>query len=1149
MSPNYWDILFKELKAVIHNWQAIPPDFWRILWPLALIIISSYPLVICWSVIRREMRSRLDRWMLAPVFGLAWYTLLFVALNAIFRIPIGQISFYIICALTCAGGYGWLWMKLTKDRGQGAKRWGQGSGVRGQGTGDRGEGRGERGDAETEGRGQGSGVRDQVADNLSQNPESRIPIPDSRIPNPESRIPIPDPRIPNSELGTRNSELRSLRSAEWWGEWRHADWLVLAGWLLLWVIIGGHWFTETLKYSDQLLDSDPYRHHPRTEWIVRTGDLNRWEPWLTGHVPIYEFQGCYVIAAQLSTVAHVDSWTLWKYGSVLMGIFSGMTMFLLGAYFIPGRRRPFAGLLSIAALVTFSAFYSRTNMDFSEPWGLVYIPVAILMLVWAFRFHSAGAGALYGILFLAVAASNMVPNFMLMVFLTPYCGYQILRRFTWDCWLARRQSKAQAKRMAEAMAEAEAKTSPPEAGVEGRLEAAPLQPDSAAAKPLSNAWTEWKRRQWRVFGGLGAGVAIFMAFMLIWNYTYAGIPLSKGAKAHSISTEEGLKKGREQDENKAAKKPPLQGLPALMEKIAGGRESLDTINDYLRRFNDWEKAQAGQNAYYRCPNDDWIASAGLSKDFALGALITLVVILLPAGGASRQANGAPMLSAAPRGFFARWLWPNGGPSPQQWSDARIFLLCFLLFPLLNYIMLPRKIFGHELPTYTEKTYRYLLTPAYCLALSMALMADVARDFFTDMFRRLWRAAHGEESQPGAPKKQTEPRTERRAQARRSRRSGKTVASQPRAKIEAQTSASDSAPEETPTPWSMLLKWLLRLAPESYFRLFLTACAGLIAFHALAFVAPYGNWPPTTTKAEVKALKWICDNLPSDAIIFCNWFDADFVRSYTAHAGKPMYSIFAGAANADGSCAGIRSNIRFAKKMHDLEIPGMTSLGDILKYIRGKPGNYYIMNTKWGRHFQATGDTLVRLISFTASSDKDTDTVTIWGLKNNPWRIEASSAPQPIAGSEVGAVINLDSLDDGSLGQNRDSDAARVDPIQKRPHWVWFGLKCVKPRAFRSASAYLAMYKNAAELLPRNGRPRSPLTYCATEYVFQYWNGKDWVDIPGTHVKNNKEPEATAQFDPIETDQIRVYCFGQRNDDGDASPRGLFRGACLEFSAK
>ena len=148
MGPSYLVSLFKELGDTFGNWYEIPGVFWRILWPLALIVISSYPLVACWSVIRREVRSRLDRWMLAPVFGLAWYTLLFVALNALFKIPIGQISFYIVFALTCAGGYGWLWKKQTGD-----------------------------------GRGQGTGNEEQ----------SQTPSPEPRVPSPEPRAPIPNP--------------------------------------------------------------------------------------------------------------------------------------------------------------------------------------------------------------------------------------------------------------------------------------------------------------------------------------------------------------------------------------------------------------------------------------------------------------------------------------------------------------------------------------------------------------------------------------------------------------------------------------------------------------------------------------------------------------------------------------------------------------------------------------------------------------------------------------------------------------------------------------------------------------------------------------------------------------------------------------------
>ena len=72
-------------------------------------------------------------------------------------------------------------------------------------------------------------------------------------------------------------------------------------------------------------------------------------------------------------------------------------------------------------------------------------------------------------------------------------------------------------------------------------------------------------------------------------------------------------------------------------------------------------------------------------------------------------------------------------------------------------------------------------------------------------------------------------------------------------------------------------------------------------------------------------------------------------------------------------------------------------------------------------------------------------------------------------------------------------------------------------------------------------------YVATDFVYQYWDGKQWVDIPGTRVTDNSNPMAPQRFaQPVTTDQIRVYVFSERNEKGEASSTGSFRACCLEF---
>jgi len=1029
MDVSFWVSLSGALKQACERWWDLPGVFWAVWWPVALMTVSAYPLVVCWSVVRKNVASRLDRWFLAPIFGMAYYTLLFMLLNALFHIPIGEISFYVVAVATCAAGYGWIWQKTRRT---GAKKK------------------------------QENAREEEEGENESENEN-------------------------DGEAGEEDEK----PGAVWWGKWEHGHWAVLAALLIIFWLSGAARFAETLKYPHHLLDSDPYRHYPRTEWIVRTGVLNKWEPWLVGQVPIFEMQGCYVMAALLARAGHVDTWTLWKYGSVLMGTWSAVAVYILGAYFLPGRPRRLAGLLTAAALSGFSVFISRTNCDFSEPWGLVFIPPALLAMIWSFRFNSIGAGVLHGILFLALASANMVPNIMLMVFLAPYCLYQIARRLLWDLWRARR--------------------SPGAVG--------------------SGALDEWRRRQLRAFGGLGLGVAVFMAVILVWDFTYSGVPLVKGASAHRKSTQSGMERSTRKDLDeieKADNKEPGRGFAAFVEQTIGpGYTSV--LNDYLRRFSRYEDDRSPRGSGYVLDRA-LMGLVGLNKDLVFGTLALLLLFLVPACASSQ--NGA----VGPKRPFLSWLARAWGDLPaREWADAKVFLFCFYLLPLLNYVFLPRGLFGHEIPTFTEKIYRYLLTPSYCLAICMGLAMSILVDIGGGVFGRAWAWARGQTGPSLAPGAKPLSRSARRALARKEGRQPAVRAAE-----------SEEGPSSL-TPPLTAVSTARAAGATGYARMALAALALIWALQATAFERPYGNWPPTSTAAEDKALGWICDKLPEGAFVLCNWFNADFVRTHTVQANKPMNSIFAGNAQADGQCSGVRDNIRNAKAAHNLDIPTMTSIEQAADYARKNPGNYYIMKTRWGPSFAY--DRAGGLIAKIASFSFEGDTVTIWALKSNPAAIEPYIGPEPIGGCEAGSLVNLEAIADGSLGKNRDNDAARVNPIQTKSHWAWFGLKFPKPRAVSAVQTYLGIYMNPKEVKDSKGQPKNALTYVATEYVFQYWDGKQWADIPDTHKKDNDKPLASASFAAITTDQVRVYVFGERNDKGEVATRGAFRACCLEFDVR
>jgi len=101
---------------------------------------------------------------------------------------------------------------------------------------------------------------------------------------------------------------------------------------------------------------------------------------------------------------------------------------------------------------------------------------------------------------------------------------------------------------------------------------------------------------------------------------------------------------------------------------------------------------------------------------------------------------------------------------------------------------------------------------------------------------------------------------------------------------------------------------------------------------------YGNWPPTTTPAEVQSFKWINENLPEDAIFFTNWFTGDFIRSYCQR--EFIITSY------------LRANIRSTQKDNNLDIPVPKTASEIIEYVEKnkEKGNYYIFKSKFGPSF-------------------------------------------------------------------------------------------------------------------------------------------------------------------------------------------------------
>jgi hypothetical protein len=521
----------------------------------------------------------------------------------------------------------------------------------------------------------------------------------------------------------------------------------------------------------------------------------------------------------------------------------------------------------------------------------------------------------------------------------------------------------------------------------------------------------------RSFGGLGLGVVVFFAFIGIWQTTYAGVPITVGARAHSVENMSIMKGVFRKEEDKARKKaekdPDLPGIHRLLASGLGWHNT-----NILERYMGQRKAV-------------W------------GILALCFVLLVPAArprGAESPANPSrPSLAV-------------GGEPRSQWLDARVFLLLFALLPLVEFALLPvlmrddglgirdirdgdrlierfraegpenapplrrrlsagsrrllsqhefagpwsdrlldalltdlnrviegppldigaeewsgvafrgktrelhsssleeddrqyfnrlviedvfpealarRDILGIRFRTFTGRTYRYLLMPAFGLSLAMAIAVGMLVDLLTGLLARL---------DPGTA-----------ASQRREQREG-----------------------------SRAVRWPGRVRSTLMVLTFALLCSQLL--HAKG----YGNWPPTSKPSEERALEWMIENLPDDARIVCNWFNADFVRSYSARAGRPMSSVFAGTANRPG----VRLNVRAAVEPAGLDIPELTSTDEILAYAEQNPGSYYVMKTRFGPWLPVQDDPQsFRLIATFPGDREEIETVRIFELTRNPVRVE------------------------------------------------------------------------------------------------------------------------------------------------------------------
>ncbi len=221
-----------------------------------------------------------------------------------------------------------------------------------------------------------------------------------------------------------------------------------------------------LKYPDKLLDADPYRHHIRTEALIETGYLSKFDPYIIGEVPIFELQGCYILAGVLGVSGPFSAWNLWAWGSQVFGALSILSIYLFTKLAFrdliaedlgppPQRRKKkgplpksltpetvatFLGLMAAALLAASPVHILRTNAGFSEAYAIPLLAPTLLFYLWAARSRVWGDFVWFGVFFTALAFINPVPAVFIVPFFMVHAVYVLVKtrelRWLWGNMLA-----------------------------------------------------------------------------------------------------------------------------------------------------------------------------------------------------------------------------------------------------------------------------------------------------------------------------------------------------------------------------------------------------------------------------------------------------------------------------------------------------------------------------------------------------------------------------------------------------------------------------------------------------------------------------------------------------------------------------------------
>lgn len=204
-----------------------------------------------------------------------------------------------------------------------------------------------------------------------------------------------------------------------------------------------------LQFPDKLLDADPYRHHIRTENLLDTGYLSKFDPYLVGEVPIFELQGCYILTGVLGSAGPFTSHQLWLWGSQVFGALSMLSLYLFtklglrtllqedigssgkkkkeGAGPSPDTVATFLGLMAAAFWGASPVHILRTNAGFSEAYAIPMLAPALLFYLWAAQSRVWGDFVWFGVFFTALAFINPVPAVFIVPFLAVHALFVFLQ--------------------------------------------------------------------------------------------------------------------------------------------------------------------------------------------------------------------------------------------------------------------------------------------------------------------------------------------------------------------------------------------------------------------------------------------------------------------------------------------------------------------------------------------------------------------------------------------------------------------------------------------------------------------------------------------------------------------------------------------------